>query len=151
MEEVIGSTPIFSTIKVSVFYRDFFIFSISMFDIHHNFVVKTPTRKVFEAFTTPQDLDSWWTLQSSGTPENGNVYIFYFGPEYDWRAEVVHVVSGKELTWKMIETMDDWKNTRVGISLKEIEGNTHKFIFFMWGGLRPVSILGSPPFAGDNF
>ncbi len=131
MEEVIGSTPIFSTIKVSVLCRDFFIFSISMFDIHHNFVVKAPARKVFEAFATPQGLDSWWTLQSSGAPETGNVYTFYFGPEYDWRAEVVHVVSGKELTWKMVETMDDWKNTSVGFALKEVEGNTHVHFFHL--------------------
>jgi len=95
-----------------------------MFDIHHNFVVKAPAAKVFDAFCAPRGLDSWWTLKSAGKPEIGNLYTFYFGPEYDWRAAVIDVVTGKELTWKMIETMHDWKNTAVGFQLVEKEGDT---------------------------
>lgn len=100
-----------------------------MFDIHHNFVVKAPSWKVFETFCSPQGLDSWWTLKSAGIPEIGNQYTFYFGPEYDWRAEVVHLVLNNELTWKMVKTMDDWKDTKVGFVLTEKEGNTHVHFF----------------------
>jgi len=57
-----------------------------MFDIHHNFVVNSPSQKVFEAFCTSLGLDSWWTLKSAGSPEKGNMFTFYFGPEFDWRA-----------------------------------------------------------------
>jgi uncharacterized protein YndB with AHSA1/START domain len=102
-----------------------------MFDIHHNFVVKAPSKKVFEAFCTPQGLDSWWTLQSLGNPEIGNIYTFYFDPEYDWRAEVIHCIPGRELTWKMIRTMEDWKDTKVGFELEEKEGNTHVHFFHL--------------------
>jgi uncharacterized protein YndB with AHSA1/START domain len=102
-----------------------------MYDIHHNFVVKASAAKVFDAFCAPQGLDSWWTLQSSGKPEKGNIYTFYFGSEYDWRAEVIHVVPGKELTWRMVKTMDDWKNTTVGFQLVEKEGNTLVHFFHL--------------------
>lgn len=102
-----------------------------MVDIHHNFVVKASSEKVFDAFCTPKGLDSWWTLQSAGAPEIGNVYTFYFGPEYDWRAEVIHMVSGWELTWRMVKTMDDWKDTKVGFALTEQEGNTHVHFFHL--------------------
>jgi uncharacterized protein YndB with AHSA1/START domain len=102
-----------------------------MFDIHHNFVVKSSSEKVFDAFCTPQGLDSWWTLQSAGKAEIGHVYTFYFGPEYDWRAEVVHLVPGKELSWKMIQSMEDWQNTTVGFKLIEKEGNTHVHFFHL--------------------
>lgn len=102
-----------------------------MFDIHHNFVVKAPADKVFSAFCTPQGLDSWWTMKSSGTPEIGNLYRFYFGPEYDWQAEVIHLVPGQELTWRMVKTMDDWKTTTVGFQLIEKEGITHVHFFHL--------------------
>lgn len=100
-----------------------------MYDIHHNFAVKSSSQKVFDAFWTPQGLDSWWTLQSAGNPEIGNRYTFYFGNGYDWRAEVIHLVAGRELTWKMVQTIDDWKSTSVGFQLKEIGRNTHVHFF----------------------
>lgn len=102
-----------------------------MFDIHHNFVVKAPSDKVFNAFCTPQGLDSWWTMKSSSTPEIGNLYRFYFGPEYDWQAEVIHLVQGQELTWRMVKTMDEWKKTTIGFQLIEKEGITHVHFFHL--------------------
>lgn len=42
-----------------------------MAKILHQFVIEAPAEKVFEAFCTPQGLDSWWTLQSAGKPEMG--------------------------------------------------------------------------------
>lgn len=98
-------------------------------DIHHIFFVKSNPQKVFEAFCTIEGLDSWWTLQSTGQPLKGNMYSFYFDPEHDWRAEVIHCVPGKELTWGMKVTMDDWKNTKVGFTLTEKEGGTSVSFF----------------------
>lgn len=100
-----------------------------MVDIHHNFVIKSSHDKVFEAFCTPAGLDSWWTLKSAGKPEAGNVYTFYFGPLYDWRAEVIHLVPHLELTWKITQTMEDWKDTNVGFDLTEKEGSTYVHFF----------------------
>ena len=108
-----------------------------MFDIHHNFVVKAKASLVFDAFCTPGGLDSWWTLQSAGEPVLGNIYTFYFGEPFDWRAEVSHVVRDKELTWRMVKTMDDWQGTTVGFELTEKEGATH--VHFFHRGWREAS------------
>jgi uncharacterized protein YndB with AHSA1/START domain len=108
-----------------------------MFDIHHNFIVKAPARSVFDAFCTPGGLDSWWTLKSEGKPTLDFLYTFYFGPEYDWRAKVIHVVPGKELTWKMVKTMDDWQGTKVGFQLSENAGITQVHFFHL--GWREAS------------
>jgi len=78
-----------------------------MFDIHQNFVVNASSQKVFEAFCSPQSLDSWRTLHSAGKPQTGNTYTFYFGPGYDWRVKVIHLLPGYELTWEMFKTMDE--------------------------------------------
>ncbi|MEQ1585880.1 MAG: SRPBCC domain-containing protein [Cyclobacteriaceae bacterium] len=100
-----------------------------MFDIYHNFIVKSTPQKVFEAFCSPAGLDSWWTLRSAGKPVLGNSYTFYFGPEHDWLAEVIHVVPGRELTWKMVAAMDDWMPTTVGFKLTHLDNNTSVAFF----------------------
>jgi uncharacterized protein YndB with AHSA1/START domain len=98
-------------------------------DIHHIFFVQSNPQKVFDAFCTERGLNSWWTLESKGQPVPGNMYTFYFGPEYDWSAEVVHCIPGKELTWRMRETMDDWKRTQVGFQLSEKNKGTSVAFF----------------------
>lgn len=95
-----------------------------MAKIQHQFIVSASAQKVFEAFCTPQGLDSWWTLRSEGKPEKDNVYTFFFGPEYDWRARVVRVKPNNTLTWQMVQAMDDWMPTRVGFRLREKDGQT---------------------------
>ena len=104
-----------------------------MYDILHQFRIASQAQKVFDAFTSPAQLNNWWPLRSDGQPKMGEMYTLYFGPEYDWRAEVIHVVPGKEFTWKMTQAMDDWMNTEVGIRLKaENSGTTVDFFHTGW-------------------
>ena len=86
-------------------------------DILHQFQVEAPAEQVFDAFVLPTGLDSWWTLKSSGHPELHAEYQLFFGPDYDWRAKVIHVIPGSELTWEMTQTMEDWSGTQVGFRL----------------------------------
>ena len=101
-------------------------------DIFHNFHVNGAPQKVFDAFCMPEGLNSWWTLQSAGEPKLDCVYTFYFGPEYDWHAKVIHVRHGKELTWKMTSAMADWVDTSVGFKLEPRDGGT--FVNFCHSG-----------------
>lgn len=98
-------------------------------DIHHIFPVKATPQRVFEGFCLPANLDNWWPLRSAGTPKLDDVYTFYFGPEYDWRAKVTHLVPGQALTWTMTQAMPDWIGTQVGFTLKEINGVTQVSFF----------------------
>lgn len=100
-----------------------------MHNIHHNFIVKASPQKVFDAFTIPEGLNSWWTLKSSGIPSVGTLYTFYFGPEYDWRAEVIKVIPGRELTWKMKVCREDWLPTSVGFQLTPVGSDTSVAFF----------------------
>ncbi len=56
-------------------------------DIYHQFNVRGSRVSVFDAFTTPEGLNSWWTLESAGQPSVDKQYRLYFGPEYDWLAK----------------------------------------------------------------
>lgn len=37
-------------------------------DIFHDFWIKAPSARVFDAISTPQGLDQWWTKKSKGEP-----------------------------------------------------------------------------------
>lgn len=98
-------------------------------DILHKFQIKASPEKVFDTFCSPEGLNSWWTLRASGKPEMGAEYNFFFAPEYDWFAEVIHLVENSELTWKMTGAMEDWMSTEVGFKLSLENGNTSVLFF----------------------
>lgn len=106
-------------------------------DIWHKFTVKASPQKVFDAFCTEQGLNSWWTLKSSGHPTLHATYNFYFAPEYDWHARVIHILPGKELTWKMTGAMEDWMETEVGFRLLQEDDQTS--VLFFHKGWKEVS------------
>lgn len=100
-----------------------------MADIIQQFFISEKSQKVFEALSSPAGLNSWWPLESSGKPELNSNYRFYFGPEYDWEAKVIHVIPGKELIWQMTKAMTDWMPTKVGFKLTETDKGTSVYFF----------------------
>ena len=99
-----------------------------MHDILHDFQIEAKPVEIFRAISTSKGLNSWWTLNSSGIPEEGELYNLDFGPDYQWTARVVKVDNPNILEWKMEKSDDDWKDTIVGF---EIIGNgTHSHVKF---------------------
>ncbi len=94
-----------------------------MADIFHDFIIKAPATKVFEAMTTSGGLDKWWTKKSAGTPAEGAEYILGFGPGYDWKAKVGKFVPGKEFELLMTASDPDWEGTRSWFSSRGEEGH----------------------------
>jgi len=94
-------------------------------DIFHDFQIKAPTEKVFQAVSTPTGLDAWWTKRSSGHPVQGSEYELWFGPEYNWRAMVSRCAPPTEFELEVTKAHEDWQRTRVGFALEEKEGVTH--------------------------
>lgn len=83
------------------------------------FSIKAGAVRVFEAVTTPQGLDTWWTKQSKGEAKLGSPYLLHFGPGYNWRARVTKCVQARAFELTMGESHADWMNTRVGFQLSE--------------------------------
>ncbi len=111
-----------------------------MADILHDFPIHATAKQVFEAVSTPEGLDSWWTIRSSGTPALGAEYHLFFGPQFDWRAVVSRCTPGVEFEFLMTRSMPDWQGTRVGFLLKEENGITQvRFHHIGW------------PESGDHF
>jgi uncharacterized protein YndB with AHSA1/START domain len=95
-----------------------------MADIHHDFPIKAPRKRVFEAVSTPAGLDHWWTRRSAGIAQPGAEYELWFGPEYDWRAVLSKCAPPAELEYHVVRADPEWRDTRVGFLLREDNGVT---------------------------
>ena len=95
-----------------------------MADIYHDFPIKAPPNRIYEAVSTSHGLDSWWTKRSSGQPREGAEFELWFGPEYDWRARVTRSVSPSEFELQMTKANPDWLGTRVGFRLEGRDATT---------------------------
>lgn len=97
--------------------------------IYHNFIIKVKPERVYDAVSTPVDLENWWPLKCSGKAELGEVYNLNFTDEYDWYASVVKAEKGKAFYLKMTEADADWKPTTFGFDL-ELTANGHTYVQF---------------------
>ena len=90
-----------------------------MHEILHEFPIATSPARVFEAVSTPAGLDQWWTARSSGEARLGAEYQLWFGPEYDWRAQVTQCLPGEAFQLTMTRADGDWTGSRVGFRLAQ--------------------------------
>ena len=89
-----------------------------MYNIYHDLLIKASKQSVFEAISSPEHLINWWPLKCTGTPTRGAEYNFYFGPQYDWYAEVSK--SGPDSFYLNMTRSDaDWDSTSFGFDLRE--------------------------------
>lgn len=87
--------------------------------IYHDLVINAPLANVFEAITEPKHLVNWWPQKCKGIPEEGEVYNFFFTPEYDWYRKVIKSETGKSFHIKMTKSDQDWDSTSFGFDLEE--------------------------------
>jgi uncharacterized protein YndB with AHSA1/START domain len=95
-----------------------------MADITHHFPIAAPIDQVFRAFSTPNDLDQWWSKESSGEPVEGAEYSLGFGSGCTWRARVTECVDNETFELTLTEAQEDWLGSRVRVDLSEQSGST---------------------------
>jgi uncharacterized protein YndB with AHSA1/START domain len=89
-----------------------------MADILQDFPVDARPHRVFEAVSTPDGLNNWWTLTSTGKPIEGTDYELNFGPHHHWQAIVACSVPDSEFELQMTKADDDWTGSYVGFRLE---------------------------------
>ncbi len=87
-------------------------------DIFHTFPVSASAARLFQAVSTPADLDQWWTARSVGQPALGAKYELWFGPEYDWRATVSRCEPDTAFELTITRADGHWLGTRVGFQFE---------------------------------
>ncbi len=100
-----------------------------MADIVSELVIKVPRKSVFDAVSTPEGLDLWWTKSSTGSPREGARFTLDFGPEFQWAATVVRCTPPSAFELEMTECDPDWKGTRVGFELQPRPGPATRLLF----------------------
>ncbi len=83
-----------------------------------NLTIEGTSSSVFEAVSSAEGLSAWWTLRASGRPQLGASYRLYFGPDYDWLAEVTECTAGRSIEWAVTSADADWTGTRVSFILE---------------------------------
>ena len=104
-----------------------------MADIFADFPIRASRERVFDALTTPEGLNAWWTMVCTGQSSPGSEYHLGFGPAYDWRAVVSASTPNAEFDLEITHADDDWTGTHVGFSLSAEGGvTTVKFYHTGW-------------------
>src|SRR5262245_46120482 len=93
-------------------------------DILHDLPINATPERVFQAVSSPEGLDAWWTQRSEGKPIVGSEYELWFGPQYDWRATVTGAVPCSEFELRMTRADHDWIDTLVGFRLTKRDSET---------------------------
>ena len=86
-------------------------------EVLHQFVIEAAPDVVWPFFATPSGLDKWWTERAEGETAPDAVWELFFTPEYDWRARVTRCEKDTAFELSMLEAMDDWIGTRVGVEI----------------------------------
>jgi uncharacterized protein YndB with AHSA1/START domain len=105
-----------------------------MADIFHYFPINAPIENVFKQISTPAGIETWWAKTTSGKTEIGEIYHFYFEPDYNWTAIVSKYLSNVEFELIMQTSDKDWEGSKVGFRL--IEKNNLTEVHFYHTGWK---------------
>lgn len=86
-------------------------------DIFSDFPIRAAQDRVFQAVSTPEGLDSWWTKKAAGVPMRGAEFELGFGPGYDWRATVSEYTPPSHFELQIVRADPDWRGTHLGFRL----------------------------------
>lgn len=102
-------------------------------DILQDFPIKAGAGEVFEAISTPDGLNRWWTETCSGRAEVGARFDLGFGPGYQWTAMVSQCRPAALFELTITRADADWEGTKVGFELSPTTGSTRvRFYHHGW-------------------
>ena len=94
------------------------------YSIKKLFHIDVPKREVFEAISTINGLSNWWTVQTKGQTNVGEIIQFDFGSFQGPKMKVVESVPNDKLVWECIASDHGWEGHRFVFELDENEEKT---------------------------
>lgn len=91
--------------------------------IKHLFHIQASKQEVFEAISTIEGLQNWWTVQVSGNCNTGGVLAFRFN-ENGMDFKVTELKENEMVAWECVAGHADWVGTTVTFYLDQNEGKT---------------------------
>jgi len=114
----------------------------NMATIKHNFTIVAPREQVFQAVSTLDGLNGWWTTGTTGNPNRGGKLRFEFDNGCYNLMQVTDVRRNKFAAWKCRESSfpsgREWIGTVVTFRLSK-DGERNTQVEFEHGGWRKAS------------
>jgi uncharacterized protein YndB with AHSA1/START domain len=110
-----------------------------MLSILHKVGIKSSASDVYRALTTLQGLAGWWTTDTRGSSDPGEVIEFHFGRgRADMR--VLELDPEKHVAWQVTAAHPDWIGSKVSFELKP-EGEQTTVLFRHEGWQEPNEFM----------
>jgi uncharacterized protein YndB with AHSA1/START domain len=94
-----------------------------MHAIKHLFHISAKRTEVYNALTSIEKLQQWWTVQTSGNAAKDGIIQFRFGNHGGPDMKVLETIPGEKVSWECIEDTH-WKGHTFSFQLDENEGKT---------------------------
>jgi uncharacterized protein YndB with AHSA1/START domain len=115
-----------------------------MADIIHRIGIKALPAKVYEAVSTVAGVAGWWTRETTGESGVGGVIRVRFSDHGAEKGrmdlEVVKLIPGKEVQWRVQAGPPEWVGTDVKFSLSQ-EGDYTVIVFGHRNWREPVEFM----------
>ncbi len=96
-----------------------------MVDILHQVGIQAPPAAVFEALTTPEGLQSWWSQHSAIEPREGTLAsVSFYNNMVAFKLRVRELAPGQKVVWAVEGGPPDWADTEITWTLSENNGGT---------------------------
>ena len=111
-----------------------------MLDILHKVGIKSSSpHQAYQALTTREGLSGWWTDDTKGESDVGDVLQFRFGAG-GFDMKVLELEPAKRVQWQVVDGPAEWIGTKVNWDIRQ-EGDWTIVLFKHQGWKEPVEFM----------
>jgi uncharacterized protein YndB with AHSA1/START domain len=112
-----------------------------MVDILHRIGIKSSSPKqTYRALSTRDGLAGWWTSDTQGESNVGELIRFRFGERGGFTMKVLELDDSRRVLWEVVEGPVEWIGTQVSFELRQ-EGEYTVVLFTHRGWKEPVEFM----------
>lgn len=89
-----------------------------MVHIKHTLNIQSKPGTVYNAITTQEGIQNWWTVDTRIKPEIGIISEFIFGDRYHNKMKIVDLQPNTRVEWHCLEADPEWIDTSIIFELK---------------------------------
>jgi uncharacterized protein YndB with AHSA1/START domain len=110
-------------------------------DILHRVGIKGSLPKdTYKALTTGEGLSAWWTDDTKGKGNPGDVLKFRFGERGGFDMKVLELNPNQRVLWQVVDGPEEWIGTKVSFDLQQ-DGDYTIVLFKHQGWKEPVEFM----------
>jgi uncharacterized protein YndB with AHSA1/START domain len=109
-------------------------------DILHRVGIRSSPQAVYKALTARDALAGWWTTDTRGGSDVGDVIHFQFGDKGFFDMKILELERGKRVLWEVVDGPAEWIGTKVRFDLRQEDDYTI-LLFGHEGWKEPVEFM----------